>query len=99
MIAPLAAQGKANSNFIVQNSNNSVATQVSQLQSEIQSGCNVIFLNNNSTTAFCDQYTNAIAEERAGHLARPVVLQQRHHGVVRRVRELLPAGREPLQGR
>jgi ABC-type sugar transport system substrate-binding protein len=60
MIAPLAAQGKANSNFIVQNSNNSVATQVSQLQSEIQSGCNVIFLNNNSTTAFCDQYTNAI---------------------------------------
>src|SRR5690348_11169897 len=48
MIAKLAAQGKANSNFIVQNSNNSVATQVSQLQSEIQSGCDVIFLNNNS---------------------------------------------------
>jgi ribose transport system substrate-binding protein len=60
MIAPLAAAGKAESNFIVQNSNNSVATQVSQLQSEIQSGCDVIFLNNNSTTAFCDQYTNAI---------------------------------------
>jgi ribose transport system substrate-binding protein len=60
MIAPLAAAGKAESNFIVQNSNNSVATQVSQLQSEIQSGCNVIFLNNNSTTAFCDQYANAI---------------------------------------
>ncbi len=60
MIAKLAAQGKANSNFIVQNSNNSVATQVSQLQSEIQSGCNVIFLDNNSTTAFCDQYANAI---------------------------------------
>jgi ribose transport system substrate-binding protein len=60
MIAPLASAGKAESNFIVQNSNNSVATQVSQLQSEIQSGCDVIFLNNNSTTAFCDQYTNAI---------------------------------------
>jgi ribose transport system substrate-binding protein len=60
MISQLAAQGKAESNFIVQNSNNSVATQVSQLQSEIQSGCDVIFLNNNSTTAFCDQYTNAI---------------------------------------
>ena len=60
MIAPLAAAGKAESNFIVQNSNNSTATQVSQLQSEIQSGCDVIFLNNNSTTAFCDQYTNAI---------------------------------------
>jgi ribose transport system substrate-binding protein len=60
MIAPLAKEGKAESNFIVQNSNNSVATQVSQLQSEIQSGCDVIFLNNNSTTAFCDQYTNAI---------------------------------------
>jgi ribose transport system substrate-binding protein len=60
MIAPLAKAGKAESNFTVQNSNNSVATQVSQLQSEIQSGCDVIFLNNNSTTAFCDQYTNAI---------------------------------------
>ena len=60
MIAKLAKDGKAESNFIVQNSNNSVATQVSQLQSEIQSGCDVIFLNNNSTTAFCDQYTNAI---------------------------------------
>jgi ribose transport system substrate-binding protein len=60
MIAALAKDGKAESNFIVQNSNNSVATQVSQLQSEIQSGCDVIFLNNNSTTAFCDQYTNAI---------------------------------------
>jgi ribose transport system substrate-binding protein len=60
MIASLAKDGKAESNFIVQNSNNSVATQVSQLQSEIQSGCDVIFLNNNSTTAFCDQYTNAI---------------------------------------
>lgn len=60
MIAQLAKDGKAESNFIVQNSNNSVATQVSQLQSEIQSGCDVIFLNNNSTTAFCDQYTNAI---------------------------------------
>ena len=60
MIAKLAKDGKAESNFIVQNSNNIVATQVSQLQSEIQSGCDVIFLNNNSTTAFCDQYTNAI---------------------------------------
>ncbi len=96
MIAPLAAAGKAESNFIVQNSNNSVATQVSQLQSEIQSGCDVIFLNNNSTTAFCDQYANAHPEERPGDLPRPVVLQQRDHRVVRRVRELLPAGRQPL---
>lgn len=60
MIAPLAAAGKANSNFIVQNSNNSTATQVSQLQSEIQSGCDVIFLNNSSTTAFCGQVANAL---------------------------------------
>ena len=60
MIAPLAAAGKAESNFIVQNSNNSVATQVSQLQSEIQSGCDVIFLNNSSTTAFCDQAAAAL---------------------------------------
>jgi len=60
MIAPLAAAGKANSNFIVQNSNNSTATQVSQLQSEIQSGCDVIFLNNSSTTAFCGQVATAL---------------------------------------
>jgi ABC-type sugar transport system substrate-binding protein len=60
MIAPLAKEGKAMSNFIVQNSNNSTATQVSQLQSEIQSGCDVIFLNNSSTTAFCDQAAAAL---------------------------------------
>lgn len=60
MIAPLAAAGKADSNFIVQNSNNSTATQVSQLQSEVQSGCDVIFLNNSSTTAFCGQVATAL---------------------------------------
>jgi ribose transport system substrate-binding protein len=60
MIAPLAAAGKAESNFIVQNSNNSTATQVSQLQSEVQSGCDVIFLNNSSTTAFCAQVATAL---------------------------------------
>ena len=44
MVSQLAAAGKAQSNFIVENSNNNTGTQVSQFQSEIQSGCNVIFL-------------------------------------------------------
>src|SRR5215831_17061485 len=60
MVTQLAAAGKAQSNFIVQNSNNSTATQVSQLQSEIQTGCNVIFLDPGSTTAFCSLYQTAI---------------------------------------
>jgi ribose transport system substrate-binding protein len=60
MVTQLAAAGKAQSNFIVQNSNNSTATQVSQLQSEIQTGCNVIFLDPGSTTAFCSLFTTAI---------------------------------------
>jgi len=60
MVSQLAAAGQAQSNFIVENSNNSTATQVSQFQSEIESGCNVIFLDAGSTTAFCSQFTTAL---------------------------------------
>ena len=60
MVSQLAASGKAQSNFIVENSNNSTATQLSQFQSEIESGCNVIFLDAGSTTAFCSQFTTAL---------------------------------------
>jgi ABC-type sugar transport system substrate-binding protein len=60
MVSQLAASGKAQGNFIVENSNNSTATQVSQFQSEIESGCNVIFLDAGSTTAFCSQFTTAL---------------------------------------
>lgn len=60
MVSKLAAEGKAQSNFEVENSNNSTATQVSQFQSEIEGGCNVIFLDPGSTTAFCSLFTTAI---------------------------------------
>jgi len=60
MVSQLAAAGQAQSNFIVENPNNSTATQVSQFQSEIESGCNVIFLDAGSTTAFCSQFTTAL---------------------------------------
>jgi ribose transport system substrate-binding protein len=60
MVGQEAAAGHAQSNFIVENSNNSTATQVSQFQSEIESGCNVIFLAAGSTTAFCSLFTTAI---------------------------------------
>jgi ribose transport system substrate-binding protein len=60
MVSQLAAAGHAQSNFIVENSNNSTATQLSQLQSEINSGCNVIFLDAGSTTAFCSLYSTAL---------------------------------------
>jgi len=60
MVSQLSAAGHAQSNFIVENSNNSTATQVSQFQSEIESGCNVIFLDAGSTTAFCPQFTTAL---------------------------------------
>jgi ribose transport system substrate-binding protein len=60
MVDQLAAAGHAQSNFIVENSNNSTATQLSQFQSEIQSGCGVIFLDAGSTTAFCSLFTTAI---------------------------------------
>jgi len=60
MVSQLAAAGKAQSNFIVENSNNNTGTQVSQFQSEIQSGCNVIFLDAGSTTALCPLFTTAI---------------------------------------
>jgi ribose transport system substrate-binding protein len=60
MVNQLAAAGKAQSNFIVENSNNSTGTQVSQFQSEIESGCNVIFLDAGSTTALCSQFATAI---------------------------------------
>jgi ribose transport system substrate-binding protein len=60
MVTQLAAQGKANSNFEVVNSNNVTATQLSQFQSQIEGGCNVIFLDAGSTTAFCSLFTTAI---------------------------------------
>jgi len=60
MVSQLAAQGKANSNFEVVNSNNSTATQLSQFQSQIEGGCNVIFLDAGSTTAFCSLFQTAI---------------------------------------
>jgi ribose transport system substrate-binding protein len=62
MVSQEAAAGRAQSNFIVENSNNSTGTQVSQFQSEIQSGCNVIFIAAGSTTAFCSLFTTAIAK-------------------------------------
>jgi ribose transport system substrate-binding protein len=60
MVSTLAAEGKANSNFEVENSNNVTATQLSQFQSQIEGGCNVIFLDAGSTTAFCSLFTTAI---------------------------------------
>jgi ribose transport system substrate-binding protein len=60
MVSQLAAAGKAQSNFIVENSNNNTGTQVSQFQSEIQSGCNVIFLDAGSTTALCPLLATAL---------------------------------------
>jgi ribose transport system substrate-binding protein len=60
MVNAEAAAGRAQGNFIVENSNNSTATQVSQFQSEIQSGCNVIFIAAGSTTAFCSLFQTAI---------------------------------------
>jgi ribose transport system substrate-binding protein len=60
MVSQLAAQGKANSNFEVENSNNVTATQLSQFQSQIEGGCNVIFLDAGSTTAFCSLLQTAI---------------------------------------
>jgi ribose transport system substrate-binding protein len=60
MVAQLATAGKAQSNFIVENSNNNTGTQVSQFQSEIESGCNVIFLDSGSTTALCSLFTTAL---------------------------------------
>jgi hypothetical protein len=65
MVSQLAAAGHAQSNFIVENSNNSTATQLSQLQSEINSGCNVIFLDAGSTTAFCSLYSTALQKNIA----------------------------------
>lgn len=60
MVSQLAAAGTAKSNFIVENSNNNTGTQVSQFQSEIQSGCNVIFLDAGSVTALCPLFTTAL---------------------------------------
>ncbi|MBO0822592.1 MAG: substrate-binding domain-containing protein [Actinobacteria bacterium] len=62
MVTQLASQGKAQSGLTVESSNNNTATQVSQLQSEVNSGCNVIFLANSSTTAFCSTFNNAIKQ-------------------------------------
>jgi ribose transport system substrate-binding protein len=60
MVNQEASAGHAQSGFIVENSNNSTATQVSQFQSEIQSGCNVIFIAAGSTTAFCSLFQTAL---------------------------------------
>lgn len=60
MVTQEAKAGKAQSSLLVENSNNSTATQVSQLNSEIEDGCGVIFLANSSTTAFCPSFANAI---------------------------------------
>src|SRR5215469_5123868 len=60
MINQLATAGKAQSSFLVENSNNVTATQVSQFQSEIESGCGVIFLDPASTTALCPLFKTAI---------------------------------------
>jgi ribose transport system substrate-binding protein len=60
MVSAEAAAGRAESGFLVENSNNTTATQVSQVQSEIQSGCGVIFLDPGSTTALCQLFQTAI---------------------------------------
>jgi len=60
MVGQEAAAGKAQSGFLVENSNNATATQVSQVQSEIQSGCGVIFIDPGSTTALCQLFQTAI---------------------------------------
>lgn len=60
MVGQEAAAGRAQSGFLVENSNNATATQVSQVQSEIQSGCGVIFIDPGSTTALCQLFQTAI---------------------------------------
>ena len=89
MVSQLAAAGHAQSNFIVENSNNSTATQLSQLQSEINSGCNVIFLNARLDDRLLLALLDRAPEEHRDCVARPGLLQQRHHGFVRRVPELV----------
>jgi len=55
-----AKAGWAKPGFTFLNSNNSTATAISQFQSEVQDGCNVIFAGSSiSTTAFCPLLKNA----------------------------------------
>jgi ribose transport system substrate-binding protein len=51
--------GVASPDFILENSNNTTATQISQLQSEIESGCDVIVVEPSSATAFCPEFKKA----------------------------------------
>jgi ABC-type sugar transport system substrate-binding protein len=60
MVDQEATAGKAQSGLLVENSNNSTATQLSQFESEVESGCGVIFLAAGSTTAFCPDFQTAI---------------------------------------
>lgn len=62
MVKQLAAEGKADPTYEVQSSNNNTATQVSQLQAEVNGGCQVIILQPASTTAYCPVLQNALAK-------------------------------------
>ncbi len=72
MVTDLAAQGKADPDLEVQSSNNATATQVSQLQSEVQDGCQVILLQPSSTTAFCPTIQTALQKNVLILSAQPI---------------------------
>ena len=72
MVTQLASQGKADPDLEVQSSNNATATQVSQLQSEVQDGCQVILLQPSSTTAFCPAIQTALQKNVLILSAQPI---------------------------
>jgi ribose transport system substrate-binding protein len=59
MVAKLAAAGSAQPGVTVTDANNAVATQISQLNSMLQEGCNVILANPTSATALCPTFDKA----------------------------------------
>ncbi len=71
-VAQLASQGKADPDLEVQSSNNATATQVSQLQSEVQGGCQVILLQPASTTAYCPTIQTALQKNVLILSAQPI---------------------------
>ena len=75
MVSQEAAAGRAQSGFLVENSNNATATQVSQVQSEIQSGCGVIFLDHGLDDGPLPAFPDRHSEARPGRIPLPARLQ------------------------
>jgi ribose transport system substrate-binding protein len=59
MVSKLAASGSAQPQVTVTDANNSVATQISQLNSMLQEGCQVVLANPTSATALCPTFDKA----------------------------------------